>query len=287
MSAPASPTRTNRKASRADLASTRRSAARAITAPAPAATPLTPATIGGGHSRIRGTTEPVIRVNSSSSFEPISWSAPMMSSTSPPEQNPRPVPVITTARTSSRWGSSARRSRRSAYTSKVSALRRSGRSNVIVATPSSTSKRKCFQSSVNGTEPRNGLTGSFERVDAGEGLSQDQRMDLVGALVRVHRLEVVHVPHDRVLERDPVGAEDGPGLPADPQGLVDVVHLAEGDLLGLDPTLVLHPPEVERQQHPLGELHGHLHELALDQLERTDRFAELVARPRVLQGGLE
>ncbi len=48
MSAPASPTRVNRNANEADSASTRKSAASAITEPAPAAIPLTAAITGSG-----------------------------------------------------------------------------------------------------------------------------------------------------------------------------------------------------------------------------------------------
>ena len=65
MSAPARPTFVKRNANVAERATTRRSAASAITAPAPAAVPLTAATIGCGQSRIAWMTAPVMRVNSS------------------------------------------------------------------------------------------------------------------------------------------------------------------------------------------------------------------------------
>ena len=138
MSAPAKPTLVNRNANDADAASSRKSLASAITEPAPAAIPLTAAITGSGHSRSAFTTAPVIRVNSSSCAAAIFCSSPMISSTSPPEQNPRPCPVMTTTRASPRCGSSASRSRRSAYTSKVSAFSLSGRFSVTVATPSAT-----------------------------------------------------------------------------------------------------------------------------------------------------
>ena len=60
-------------------------------------------------------------------------SSPIMSSTSPPEQNPRPRPVITTTRTSSRLRSAAKVSVSSRYTSKVNEFNRSGRSSVTNA----------------------------------------------------------------------------------------------------------------------------------------------------------
>src|SRR2546428_7339611 len=286
MSAPASPTWVNRKAKEALRATSRRSAASAMTAPAPAATPFTAATMGSGHSRIRCTTEPVIRVKSSSPRGSIFSSSPMISCTSPPEQKPRPWPVMTRTRTSSRCGSSARRSRRSAYTSNVSAFSFSGRWKVTVPTPSATSNEKCFHSSVNGAEPRKGAT-SAERVQAGDGLAQNQGVDLVRSLVGVHRLEVVHVPDHRVLERDPVGSQDRPGLAADLQRLAHVVELAEAHLLRAEPAFVLHAAEMQRQQLALPELHQHVGQLALGELERPDRLAELVPGLRILRGGLE
>src|SRR5207247_8050537 len=79
--------------------------------------------------------------------------------TSPPELKPRPVPVMTSTRTSSRCGSSVSKSRRSAYTWKVSAFSFWGRSKVSVATPSLTAKRKWFHDCVGEAEPRNALIG--------------------------------------------------------------------------------------------------------------------------------
>ncbi len=59
----------------------------------------------------------------------------MMSSTSPPEQNARPAPVMITARTPGSSPSCPKVSVSSRYTSKVSALSLSGRLRVMVATP--------------------------------------------------------------------------------------------------------------------------------------------------------
>src|SRR3569833_771541 len=157
MSAPESPTLVNRNAKRAAGVATRKSAASAMTDPAPAAMPCSATTIGIGHSRIARMTSPVIRVNSSSSCEPSLSVSPMISLTSPPEQNARPSPRSTSTRASPRWGSSASRSSRSAYASEVRALSLSGRSRVTVAPPSAQANRKCRQPSVNGADPRNGL----------------------------------------------------------------------------------------------------------------------------------
>ena len=138
MSAPDSPTLVNRNAKRAFGVHTRKSAASAITDPAPAAMPCTAAMIGTGHSRMRWITSPLIRVKASSSSGDMDSVAPMISLTSPPEQNARPLPRTTRTLVSPRCGSSASRSRRSAYASKVSALSLPGRSRVSVPTPSLT-----------------------------------------------------------------------------------------------------------------------------------------------------
>jgi len=49
---------------------------------------------------------------------------------------------------------------------------------------------------------------SLEGSDPGHVLPENQRMDVVRPLVRRHRLEVAEMTHDRILERDPVPAED-------------------------------------------------------------------------------
>ena len=99
MSAPDRPTLVNRNAIRADTAAIRMSQAAAITAPAPAVVPFNAAITGRRHCRIASTRSHVIRVHSSSSRYSRPIRRPMMSRTSPPEQNAFPVPVITTART--------------------------------------------------------------------------------------------------------------------------------------------------------------------------------------------
>ena len=102
MSAPHNPTLVNRNAIFAELAAMRRSAAAAITAPAPQVVPLSEARIGFSSVRMFAINLQVKRVNACTSASGTSNKRPMMSFTSPPEQKARPVPVITTARTESR-----------------------------------------------------------------------------------------------------------------------------------------------------------------------------------------
>ncbi len=100
MSAPASPTRVNRKAVLASGVASRRSEAMARMAPAPAQMPSTAAITGCGHLRIALTRSPVMRVKASSSGIFIWVSGSMISNTSPPEQKLPPEPVSTMARIS-------------------------------------------------------------------------------------------------------------------------------------------------------------------------------------------
>src|SRR5215469_2051344 len=84
--------------------------------------------------------------------------------------------------------------------------------------------------------------------DAGDGLAERERVDLLRALVRQHRLQVVRVPDDRVLESHAVGAEDGPRLAGYLDRRPDIAHLAEADLLGRDRAGLLEPAKVQGEQ---------------------------------------
>src|SRR5437588_739168 len=77
--------------------------------------------------------------------------------------------------------------------------------------------------------PASGLGGS-EGVDAGDVPPEDQRVDVVGALVGVHRFEVGGVPHRVILQGDAVPPEDGARLPRHAQRHPDVVALGHAHL---------------------------------------------------------
>src|SRR5262245_62358499 len=79
MSPPDRPTLVNRNAKRARGVQIRKSAAMAITLPAPAAMPWMPAMIGTGHSRIARITSPVILVKPIRPAASILISSPMIS----------------------------------------------------------------------------------------------------------------------------------------------------------------------------------------------------------------
>lgn len=69
-----------------------------------------------------------------------------------------------------------------------------------------------------------------ERLDAGEGATHDQRMNVRSALVG-HRLEIDHVADHRVLERDAVGTKDLASRARDVERVVHVAKFAHAGVL--------------------------------------------------------
>ena len=90
-----------------------------------------------------------------------------------------------------------------------------------------------------------------------------------------------------VLQRDAVASEDRAALPSDGQRLAGVVELAEADLLWRDDVLVLESAQMDREEHALAELEGHVGQLLLRHLVAGDGLVELLAIDGVAQGGLE
>src|SRR5690242_2244323 len=99
------------------------------------------------------------------------------------------------------------RPRRRASTSTAAAsLRPSTRMTALVPT-----------GSTSGARPGGSAEGGMPR----DRLAEHQGVHLDGPLVGEHRLEVVHVPDHRVLQRDAVGTEDGARRTTDLEGLAD------------------------------------------------------------------
>src|SRR5579875_1123130 len=122
--------------------------------------------------------------------------------------------------------------------------------------------------------PRTVSRGGAERVEPCDVAPDDQRVDVVGPLVRIHRLEVGGVTHRMVLERNAVAAENGPRLPGDDQSGAHVVALGEADLCVSQPARVLQPAEMIRQQLGFGDFREHVYQPLLDQLRGRDRPAK-------------
>ena len=109
-------------------------------------------------------------------------------------------------------------------------------------------------------------------------LAEDQGVNVVRALVRLHGFEIHHVAHDRVVLRDTVGAEDVARDAGALEGHPDVVALGHGDVLMADSACVFEPADVEREKLRFGDFARHPDELFLDELMAGDGLvAKLLA----------
>ena len=107
-------------------------------------------------------------------------------------------------------------------------------------------------------------------------------MDVVRALIGVHRLEVRRVAHYLELSRDAVPAVHVARNPGDVEGLAAIVALDEADRLWDELARLKSTSYTERRLQPERNLCRHVRELQLDQLVRRERLAELLAVESVL-----
>ena len=96
-------------------------------------------------------------------------------------------------------------------------------------------------------------------------------MNIVGALVCVHCLQVHDVPDHVVLVADPVPSQHVPALPCDRQGLAAVVPLQQGDHLGHHLALLLETAKLEAGVKAEGDFRHRVRQLLLDQLVGPER----------------
>jgi len=61
--------------------------------------------------------------------------------------------------------------------------------------------------------------------DSGDAASQNERMDVVGALVSVHSLQVHDMPYDMIFIRDTVSTQHIPALTCNVQGFAAIISL--------------------------------------------------------------
>src|SRR3970040_2428962 len=78
-----------------------------------------------------------------------------------------------------------------------------------------------------------------ESVDAGDVRPDDEGMDVVRALVGLHRFQVHHVAHDGIVVGDAVGAQDVARQARALQRHPNVVLLGHGDMVVLRLVLIL------------------------------------------------
>jgi len=127
---------------------------------------------------------------------------------------------------------------------------------------------------------------SAEGGNARLGTAEDQRMDVVRALVGIHRLEVHAVADHMVFVGDAISAVHVAGDARDRQGLAAIVALEQGDGLGCQPSFVHQAPGTKTALQPQRDLRLHVGELQLDQLIGRQRPAELLALERVAARGM-
>ena len=111
-------------------------------------------------------------------------------------------------------------------------------------------------------------------------------MDVVGALIGVHRLEVMHVPHHVVLDRDAVAAVQVARDTRDVERLAAIVVLDDRDHLGRHLALVHQAADAQRGLQAERDIGFHVGELLLHELGGGKWPAELLAVKRILPGAV-
>src|SRR3954452_11304063 len=123
---------------------------------------------------------------------------------------------------------------------------------------------------------------SAESRNAGLGAAEDQRVDVVRALVSVDGLQIDQMADDVELVVDAVAAVHVAGEAGDIERLAAIVALEHRDRFGWAAILVLEPAEPEAGVQTERDLGLHVDELFLDQLVGGERAAELLAIERVV-----
>src|SRR6266566_5438660 len=75
-------------------------------------------------------------------------------------------------------------------------------------------------------------------------LTNDERVDVVRALVGVDRLQIVGVAADGIFQGDAIRAENGTGLTRRFEGLTDIIALGKRNLDRMHHALVLQTPQL-------------------------------------------
>src|SRR3546814_228318 len=123
--------------------------------------------------------------------------------------------------------------------------------------------------------------GSGKGADAGDGTAENQRMDVVRALIGVHRLEVHRMADHMIIGRNPVAAVHIARDAGDIERLAAIVSLQKADRIGDEPSLVDQPPDAQRRLQAKRDFGEHIGELQLHDLVRRERASELLALARI------
>src|SRR4051812_34645248 len=123
---------------------------------------------------------------------------------------------------------------------------------------------------------------SAESRNAGLGTAEDQRVDVVRALVSVDGLQIDQMADDVILVVDAVAAVYVAGEPGDIERLAAIVALEHRNRLRRAALFVLQAAEPQTGVQPQRDLGLHIDEFFLDQLVGGERAAELFAVERVI-----
>src|SRR3954470_14944660 len=136
-----------------------------------------------------------------------------------------------------------------------------------------------------GFRPRAGMTVerfSEKRLDAGLGAAEDQRVNVVRALVSVDGFEIAQHAHHVKLVGDAVAAMHVAGEARDVEGLAAIVALEQRHRRRPRPARFHQPPEPVRRVQAERDFGLHVGELLLHELIGGERTAELLAIEHVL-----
>src|SRR5207247_10484315 len=109
-----------------------------------------------------------------------------------------------------------------------------------------------------------------ESVEARDVPAHDEGVDVVGAFVGVDRLQIHHVPDDRLLVDDARRAQDVAGHARRVEGHLDIVPLRQGELLGPRLALVLELAQAQAERLGLGGVRAHARAVLVRALARSD-----------------
>ena len=98
-------------------------------------------------------------------------------------------------------------------------------------------------------------------------LSQNQRMNMVSPLVRKHRLQIAHMPKNRILQRNSVSAHQVARQPSGFKRDPHIVSLGERRLSEMQLAFVLEPSETPGEQLGLRDFGQNVREFFLNKLE--------------------
>ena len=121
------------------------------------------------------------------------------------------------------------------------------------------------------------IASAGEGLKAGDGAAKDQRMDVMRALIGVHRFQIHHVAHDVIFLGDAVAAMHVARFAGDVQRLATAVALYQRDVFRRAVARIKKSADPQAGLKADIDLGMHVGQLQLDQLVAGKRTVELLA----------